>query len=308
MSAGWVAGSTRARLLAGRRVGVDAARAVAGSRSPSDAAGVLGGTRFGGIAAAARDLEQAQRGVAAAFLLELRLLTGWLPPGAGDVMRSLGAWFEMANVEDRLAYLLGEELTTPFTLGGLASAWPRASVAETPAELREALRESAWGEVRAESPDAVHLDLRLAWARRVHASVPEARRWVEGAVAIVVARERFVAGRAIAPDTRSRVVLDLGVAWRDAQTLREFVEAIPERAAWPFAGVSDPRELWRAEVAWWHGVARAGESLVRASREGRAVVVGCVAMLAFDAMRVSAALALAARPTASAKEAFDALA
>ena len=45
------------------------------------------------------------------------------------------------------------------------------------------------------SPQTVRLALRLAWARRVLQAVPEAGDWAAGAVALVVARELFLAGR-----------------------------------------------------------------------------------------------------------------
>ena len=306
MSAGWVAGSTRARLLLDRRLGADQARSLAEAGSLSNAALALAGTRFGQVAGSASELEEAQRAVAASFLLELRLLAGWLPIGAGELVRSLGAWFELVNVEDRLAYLLGGELRTPLTVGALGSAWPRAAAAETPAELREALRASAWGDTRGERADTIHFALRLAWALRVYASAPETRAWVAGAVAILVARELFVSGRPVEPGP-SPVLRDLGPAWSEKRTLAEFTEALPPRAAWPLAGLTDPRDLWRAEIGWWRRVARDAELLVRESREGRAVVVGSVALLALDAVQVSAALAVAARPSAAAAEAFGAL-
>ena len=66
-------------------------------------------------------LEDAQRAVASVLLLELRLLLGWLPRGCSELVRSLGAWFELVNVEDRLAYLRGGPLQPAFELGALAS-------------------------------------------------------------------------------------------------------------------------------------------------------------------------------------------
>ena len=306
MSAGWVAGSTRARLLLGRRLGVDQARSLAAAGSLSNAAAALSGTRFAQVAHSAADLEDAQRAIAASFLLEIRLLAGWLPIGAGELVRSLSAWFELVNIEDRLAYLLGGELRIPLTVGALGSAWPRAAAAETPSELREALRASAWGDTGGERVDLIHFALRLAWARRVHASAPEARAWVAGAVAIVVARELFVSERPVERGP-SPVLRDLGPSWSEKRTLAEFAEALPPLAAWSLAGLTEPRELWRAEIGWWRRVARDAELLVRESREGRAVVVGSVALLALDAVQVSAALAVAARPSVAGTEAFGAL-
>jgi len=130
--------------------------------------------------------------------------------------------------------------------------------------------------------------------------------WVAGAVALLLARERFISGRS-ADDLPGRWASEVGSFWGEARTLEEFVMAIPTRAAWPLAGVTDPRELWRVEAGWWRWVSIDADALVRGSREGRAVIVAVVALLAADAVRTSAALAVAAQPSAVAREAFDAL-
>jgi hypothetical protein len=305
VSAGWVAGSSRARLLLTRRVGVERAQRIAGAGSLADGAAMLAGTRFAEAAAAA-DVEAAQRLVASRLLLELRLLAGWLPAGAGELIRSFAGWFELVNVEDRLAYLGGGDLVEPLWLGSLISAWPQAVRAQSASELRAALRESAWGDPGGESAQAIHLGLRLAWARRVGRAAPEARSWVAGAVALLLARERFISGRS-ADDLHGRWPREVGSSWAEARTLEEFGAAIPTRAAWPLAGATNPRELWRVEAGWWRWVSIDADSLVRGSREGRPVIVGVVALLAADAVRTSAALAVAAQPSAVAREAFDAL-
>ena len=189
--------------------------------------------------------------MAACLLLELRLLAGWSPAGAGEPIRSFAGWFELVNVEDRLAYLTGADLVAPHMLGSLVAAWPQAARAQSAGELREALRGSAWGDPGGESPQAIHLGLRIGWARRVSHAAPEARSWF--------------GGRAGAPD-RARAIPDRprrrtscsrcgrassGSSWAPARTLAEFAAAIPARASWPLQGATEPQELWRLEAAWW---------------------------------------------------------
>ena len=127
MSIGWVGASTRARLLLRRRIGAERAAQLARSLSLPEALLGLTGTAYGRELDPGLELEDAQREVAAATLLHFRLLAGWLPPGSAEFLRSLVGWYELVNVEDRLAYLHGAELRQPFDLGGLASVWPRAS-------------------------------------------------------------------------------------------------------------------------------------------------------------------------------------
>jgi hypothetical protein len=305
LSAGWVAGSTRARLLLTRRLGVERAGLVAASGSLAEGLAMLPGTRFA-AAATAGDPESAQRLVASCLLLDLRLLAGWSPAGAGEPIRSFAGWFEMVNVEDRLAYLTGADMVAPHVLGSLLSAWPQAVRAGSAGELRAALRGSAWGDPGGDSPQAIHLGLRVGWARRVARAVPEARSWAAGALALLVARERFLIARP-ADELLALRPRELGSGWAQARTLAEFAAAIPARASWPLAGATEPQELWRLEAGWWRQVSADAEALVRGSREGRAVIVGVVALLAADAVRTSAALAAAAGSSAAAREAFDAL-
>lgn len=306
MSAGWVAGSTRARLLLDRRIGAGEARSVARARDLEDALARLAGTAYAGAAAASPALEDAQRAVASVLLLELRLLLGWLPRGCSELVRSLGAWFELVNVEDRLAYLRGSPLLPAFELGALASAWPRAAGAASPAELREALRTSVWADPGGDDEATMLLGLRLAWARRIQAQVPEARAWVGGALALTAARGLAVGSRALR-EARSTALRDLGDDWRDAETLGELRRSLPPRAGWVLAGAGDTLQPWELEAAWWQRVGSDAEVLARAAREGRAVVVGAVALLALDATRVAAALAAAAAASEPAREVVDAL-
>ncbi|MGZ4381420.1 MAG: hypothetical protein ACXVZ3_08370 [Gaiellaceae bacterium] len=294
MSAGWIAAGVRSRLLLRRRLGPERALAVAESPTVRDALPLLAGSAYARELDPAASLEAAQRGVAASVLLHLRLLAGWLPPGGAGLVRALAAWFEVANVEDRLAYLNGAELRLPFDLGALATAWPAAAQAQSAAELRSALARSAWGDPGGETAETLPLGLRIAWAQRVLGSVPELSRLVSGALALLAARELFVAERPIEQLTAGGLPA-LGSGWETAGTLRELVEALPERAAWALAGIDSGERLWEAEAAWWSELEREGERLARRPLEDRAVVAGVAALLAADAWRTSAALALAGR-------------
>lgn len=304
MSVAWVGASVRARLLLRRRIGREGAARLARSTSLREAILGLAGTAYGRELDPDLELEAAQRAVAAATLLHLRLLSGWLPPGGAEFLRALAAWFELCNVEDRLAYLNGAELRPPFDLGGLASAWPGASQAVTPAALRDALIHSAWGDPGGDSAEEVHLGLRAAWASRIAVAVPELEQLVAGALALLVGRELFVTGRPVEL-LLGRDVGSIGLAWKQARTFDQLAATLPTRAAWVLGGLHGPDDLWRAEVAWWSRAEREGEELARRSREGRAEVAGVVLLLAADTWRTAVALAAAAGGGADLEEALD---
>jgi hypothetical protein len=293
MSVGWVAGSTRARLLLGRRLGHEPALALARSGTAAEALAALAAGPYGRHGDVGSDLATAQRAIAATTLLHLRLLAGWLPPGAVGLVRALAGWFELANIEDRLAFLLGHEPARPFELGSLTLAWSAVERAQTPGDLRAALAASAWGDPRSEEPDDVHASLRVAWARRVLAEVPEAQAWVGGALAVLVARMLDSGGTAVGSTTALTSIL--GAGWSRAITVGALAQSLPADAAWALEGVAEPEDLWRAETAWWARVERDAEAMVSGHREGRHAVIGVVALLAADARRAAAALEAAAR-------------
>lgn len=305
MSAKWVAGTVKARLLLERRVGADAVLELARAATLGDALVRLAGTAYAD-AASASGLEDAQRAVAESTLLRLRVVAAWLPPGEAAGLRSLAAWFELGNIEDRLAYLADGRPAPPFELGVLASVWDAAASTQSPEELRSLLGRSSWGDLGVTDPRRVPFGLRVAWADRVRAALPEARGWATGATAILLAEELIIARHTVEPGLVHRA--GLGSAWQGAGTPAEFRERLPERARWALSGIEERTELWRAWPAWWLAVAADAEAMVRARRFGRETVVGVVALLALDAVRVATALAVVALGGARAsREVLDAL-
>ncbi|HEY7250030.1 MAG TPA: hypothetical protein VIG37_06010 [Methylomirabilota bacterium] len=307
LTPGWVAGSVRARHLLARRLGREQALALARSASLEDGLALLAGSAYGRSVRAGMDLASAQRAVGEATLWHLRVLAGWVPPRALEPVRALAAWFELANIEDRLAYLAGGEPREPFALGGLATVWPRVAGAQSSAEVRAALVGSPWGDPGADDPAAIGLGLRFAWGRRVLGAIEEAD-WAVGAMALLVARELFLAGRT-AESVAARRPLGLGSAWPSASNVRALRDLLPPQAAWALHGVEEPADLWRGEVAWWKRVELDGERLARAPHLGRATVIGCVVLLGVDAWRTVGALEAAARGASErAMEAFGEIA
>jgi len=223
--------------MLGRRLGRERALALASSASLEQALGVLAGSAYGRSVRRGMDLASAQRAVAETALWHVRVLAGWMPPRAIDLVRTLAGWFELANIEDRLDYLAGGALRAPFDLGGLAAAGDALAGAAGVAELREALRGSAWGDPGGEDPAALRVALRLAWARRTVATVPEAREWALGAVTLLLARELLLAGRA--PEQLAALHPPVpGGAWMGSVSVEALRRALPPECGWPRAGLA----------------------------------------------------------------------
>jgi hypothetical protein len=309
MSGAWVAGSVRARLLVAERcLGWQGVQELAASPSLREALVLLGRSPYRRGLGLELGLAEAQHAIASKTLLDLRVLAGWLPSDSLALLRALGAGYELANLEDRIAYLYGAPLRRPFELGTLAVAWPRAAEAQSLDELRRALAASSWNDPGGETPSEVGLALRVAWARRVAAEVPEVRSWAAGAAALLLARELFVVGLPVEILPLPTFAL-LGTGWRTADTFERFVESLPPDAAWALDGVDGPAELWRAEARWWTHCEEDGQRLMRSGLGDRQVVIGAVGLLAADAHRVAAALeAVVRRGLAGVEEAFDAAA
>jgi hypothetical protein len=295
MSAGWVAGSVRARALARRRLGAAETRRLASCGSLSDALRTLAATAYGTSLRPEQSLAVAQREIAGSILWDLRVLAGWLPSEGLRLLRVLGAWFEVANVDELLQSIAGRPAEAEFQLGALATAWPRLRQAATNGELRAALAASGWQDPGGESIYAVRMGIRARWAARAAALGDPARTWAAGAVALLVASERFAAGRAVDPEVMGSALSLLGPTAHRAATLEEMAGGLPPRAGWVLAGMTAPADLWRAEQAWLARVEQDGLRLLRTSGLDRDTVLGAVALMACDAWRVRAALEIAAR-------------
>jgi hypothetical protein len=154
---------------------------------------------------------------------------------------------------------------------------------------------------------AVRLGMRARWAARAAAFRDPMRAWAAGGAALLVAGERFTAGRAAQPTIMDGAHSLLGPAAGGAATLDELASRLPAWARWPLAGISSPADLWRAEAAWWARVERDGFRLLRTSGTDSGPVLGAVVVMAADARRVRAALELATRGGGP-LEAYDAVA
>jgi hypothetical protein len=277
-----------------------------GGSSLNVAAGALAGTLYERAVGESATLEQAQRAVAACVVMQVRVLGAWLPRTAVSGLRALAAWFELANLEDRLAYFAGADAPAPFDLGILSSAWEAASASRDATELRGVLASSSWGDPGSDDADAIHLALRFGWARRVAEQAPEAAAWAAGAIALLLAEELFIAHRPVAVGLVRRAGFQPAAA--EAVSLAELRARLPRRAAWVLEEVETPEQLWRAELAWMRRVEAEAEAMTRSGLAGRQVAVGAVTLLGIDAMRITTALAAAAQDGArGAREVLDAL-
>lgn len=304
MSTAWVAGSVRAKALARRRLGAAGARSLAASPDLATALAALSGTPYGHDLRPEHTLAQAQHAVGATLLWHLRVLTGWLPRSGSEMTRVLSAGFEIANLDEHMQGLGGLAAAPPFRLGTLETAWSRLAGARTPAEVRDTLAASPWGDVGEPSPRAVYLGVRVAWADRVVGAAPEAALWARAATALLVARETVREGRRLPEPVAQRASYVLGPAYvAAAQALPPspagLARHLPGDTRWILQDVATSDGLWRAEAAWWHRVEHDGFAMLRRPAFAREPVVGSVAVLAADAWRVRAALEVPARRAAA---------
>ncbi len=274
MSAGWVAGCVRARALVRSRTDTGVARRLAACGSLAEALHLLAATPYGANIRRDPTLAAAQHEVAATLLWDLRVLAGWLPRDGVRLLRTLGGWFEIANVDELLQSIAGRSAGPEFRLGALATAWPRLRQAANAGELRTALAASAWQDPGQQTARAIRLGMRVRWTARIAELGEPARTWAAGAAALLAA------GEVAAP--------------------------VPARACWVLAGITSPDGLWRAETALMARVERDGLRLLHAPGLDSGVVLGAVAVMACHAWRIRAALELAARG-GTPMEAYDEL-
>jgi len=306
VSAGWVAGSVRGKLLTRRRLGAAGARRVAASGGTDAAVGLLARSPYGRDVHDGSSADEARRAVGAGCLWHLRVLAGWLPPTGGELVRVFAAPFELANIADRLAGFAGAEVPPPFPMGGLAVAWPRAATAATATELRAALAASAWGDPGTTAWPEASIALTARWASWLADAVPGAGAWSAGAAALLAARLLAV-GSQVPPAAGRDLRRQLGDGWESAASLIDLRGRVPRSAAWALADVVGPDDLWGAEGRWWQRVDRDAATTLRAARPGPEAAAAAAARLAADAWRAQAALEAAAWGPAGV-EVFDALA
>lgn len=306
MSARWVAGGARARLLCRRRVGITGARALAGAGGTEAAVAALADTPYGRAVRAGMSGTDARRAIGAVCLWHLRVLAGWLPPRAGGVVRVFAARFELANIGDRVAALEGDPVGAPYELGSLSVAWPRVARASTREEVRAALAASAWGNPGPVDWPLTEAVLEARWSSWLAATDAAPSTWAAGAAALVAAG-RLLAGKPVPPPALADLRRQLGPGWERAQDLDDLAARLPRSAAWVLDGLAEPRDLWRAEGAWWRRVDHDAAATLRTGRPGPATVTAAAARLVADARRAQAALEASAWGPAG-LEAFDAVA
>jgi hypothetical protein len=221
-------------------------------------------------------------------------------------MRVLAGWFEIANVAELLAELDGRGHGSYFELGSLATAWSRSRHARSLAELRSTLAESAWKDPGGEAAADIVVGLRARWAERAAALGEPARSWAAGALALLLAAERFGTGRSDHKVLGSVAISLLGPAAAAAGTIDELASALSAKVSWVLAPRTSTADLWRNEVLWWRRVENDAHGLLARSGFDSGFVIGTTALLATDARRVRSALEIAARGGGMV-EAFDAV-
>ena len=197
MTAGWVAATTRGRALSARTLGTAGARRMATAPTWPDARRELTATIYGAELPPDADRGVARWTAATAITWQLRVLAGWLPPAAGGLARLAVGPMEIANIEHHLLRLGGAGVHRPIPLGSLGVAWPRVSTATSADEVRAMLTRSPWGDPGGTDRATIAFGMRIAWARRLARTASSAREWAHGALAMMVARERFVFDREV---------------------------------------------------------------------------------------------------------------
>ena len=307
MTAGWVAPATRGRLLLRRLVGIDGARELAATGSWDEARAILTRTIYGTDLAETASRPDARRRALGSTAWQLRVLAGWLPAGRTVLARLFAAPLEIANIDQRIAQLGGADPAEPIHLGSLVGAWPRVAVAATAEDVRRVLAKSVWGDPGGSEPEAIALALQVALARRFAAQVPGTGDWARGAVAVLVARERFAFERDLNQTTARVVDRLIGSRWRGVERVDELADRLPKSASWALSAIDEPSDLWRAELAVVRRIANDAQRRAMSSRFDESTVTAMMALLLTDLWSVCAAIEVAGRQP-SPGEVFDAVA
>jgi hypothetical protein len=288
---GWNAGVVRARLLARRRLGPEGCRQLARSASLDEALERLASGPYAHDLSPGQDLTTARRAVAATALWDLRVLGGWLPPAGAELIRAFVGWWEVLNIEGKVAELSGGARRVPFDLGRLDTAWDRVKASGSLAAVRTELEASRWSAPGSDVPGSISTWLRLSWAQRTADEARDLQRLLAAWAALVVARSLAEGAGA---DVEAPTVPVLGRAWRDARSLPELRARVPRSAGWVLAEVEVPSDLWRAEAHWWRAFHDEGRQLLRLPSSGAAAVAGAFALLLSDVHAVQGAMEIAA--------------
>jgi hypothetical protein len=307
MTVGWVAVTARGRSLLGGLVGDKGAHRLGSSRSWSDARTQLSTTFYGAELPSTADRATARQAAHQAVMWQLRVLASWLPPANGRLAHLAAAPFEISNFEHHLSRLAGTPAPDPIQLGPLGAAWPRLSTTNSAEQLRLGLARSAWRDPGGTTRAAFTLGLRVAWGRRVAASIPSARAWAHGGVASLIARELFVFGRDINDVTGRDLDRLFGGAWREAASLPDLSERLPVSANWSLEGISTVAEVWRSEVAVLRRVSHDARPIAHGGPPAAETVAAIIALLLVDLWRVTASIEAAGRGP-NATEVLDAVA
>jgi hypothetical protein len=283
MSASWVAGSVRSHALAKRCMGAALAHEVASAPGWEAAVLVLSKAHHLRGLRGPVSVDEVEDSIADSLLWNIRVLAGWLPSGGGESLRDLAGWFEIANIDRRLAVLSGGGVAHLFDLGRLATVSRHVASAGSTAQIAEILSRSSWGNPGGDDPQVIAAGARLSWARRLLERMQDARPLVAGGLALMVARS-LAAGRPV--DERLRSLLQL----RGPAELATLAPALPRSVQWALEGVSTGDDLWRAEAHWWKRVEDQARLMMTSARWGPAVPIGCVLLLAADAHRMQMAL------------------
>jgi hypothetical protein len=274
MSGGWVAGDVRARSLAAGDV-LDIADRVAATPDLESACTLLGQTKWGHGVGEAATVEAAQRKVFEALLWQMRILAGWLPSEGVEAVRCCLLWFEIRNIEDRLAYFGGAPAEAPYDLGRLGLISKGLAGTSSAADIRRLMRASAWGDAGGDDVYAIRIALRRTWYRRVRAASPELRTWADAAAWLFGSRERL-ARRA------------------GGTVLAATPPSLPSAWLWTTTASWYQQNLWQAEERWWVQVRDEGVRLLHGPMGSKEPVVGAVATLGSSAHRIATALEIAA--------------
>jgi hypothetical protein len=157
------------------------------------------------------------------------------------------------------------------------------------------LSHSSWGDPGGTERATVAFGLRLSLLRRIEARLPDAKELTQGAISVLLTRERFVFERKIAPVTGRELDRVLGMPWRQATSVRDMASRLPKGASWSLAEIDAPAEVWQAEVAVIKRASSGAEQLAASPTFSEKSVAGIMALLLLDLRRVTSAIEVAGR-------------